>query len=172
MELRFTIEFESHLFLLEHLPGMHCIEIPEHIVQKLGGKFSIRLICTVNGALSFSCGLVALGGGSGYISLNKKRMKELGVKNGDTLRITLQPDDSEYGMEVSEELGEILRQDEEASRRFKALTPGKQRYIIHYVSMVKSSSLRIERGLLLLTNLKKLPEGKETFRGMLGMEPR
>jgi hypothetical protein len=45
-----------------------------------------------------------------------------------------------------------------------------QRYIIHYVASVKSSQLKIDRAFLLLTNLKKLPKGKETFRAMLGKE--
>jgi len=73
-------------------------------------------------------------------------------------------------MPVPEELEELLRQDPEGERRFEMLTPGRQRYIIHYVNQVKSSQLRINRAMLLIGNLKKQPEGKESFRAMLGLE--
>ncbi len=43
-----------------------------------------------------------------------------------------------------------------------------QRYILNYVSTVKSLNLRVERAFLLISNLKKLPKGKETFKEMLG----
>ena len=72
-------------------------------------------------------------------------------------------------MEMPPELAELLRQDEEGKTRFNQLTPGRQRYIIHYVSAVKSSQLRIDRAILLIENLKKLPKGKESFRETLGM---
>lgn len=132
----------------------------------------MRVICTVNNKLSFQGGLVALGEGSAYITLNAKRMKELGVKLGSEVTISLAKDESEFGMEVPEELSELLKQDPEGKKRFETLSPGKQRYIIHYVSSVKSSHLRADRAVLLISNLKKLPLGKENFREMLGLPPR
>jgi len=172
MPKKLSIKFETKIYILEHLVGMHYLEVPLDIVEKLGGKFKVRLICTVNGKLSFQCGLVALGNGNGYISINTSRMKKLEVKFKDKVFVRLEKDESKYGMPVSEELEELLKQDEEGNRRFNMLTPGKQRYIIHYVNTVKSSQLRINRAVLLITNLKKTKEGKESFREMLGLEPR
>lgn len=165
-----SIKFDTKIYRLEYLVGMHYFEIPASIVKKLGGKFNVRLVCTVNGKLSFQCGLVALGKGKGYISINAARMKKMGLKFKDEVSLELKKDESKYGMNVSEELAEVLKQDKEGNRRFKMLTPGKQRYIIHYVNTVKSSQLRIDRALLLITNLKKTKEGKETFREMLGLD--
>lgn len=153
---------------LEHLVSMRYLEIPADIVKKLGGKFNIRLLCTVNDAITFHGGIVALGKGKGYISFNLKRMKEIGVKDGELVDVKLVPDQSKYGMGVPEELKELFKQDKEGKRRFDALSPGKQRYVIHYVSTVKSSQKRVERAILLIENLKKLPVGKESFREMLG----
>jgi uncharacterized protein YdeI (YjbR/CyaY-like superfamily) len=84
--------------------------------------------------------------------------------------VVLEKDESKYGMEVPPELAELLAQDPEGAARFEGLTPGKQRYIIQYVSTVKSSQLRIDRAFLLIGNLKRLPVGKESFRAMLGLE--
>ena len=94
----------------------------------------------------------------------------MGLKFKDTVTISLKKDESEYGMPLSEELKELLEQDDEGMRRFKMLTPGKQRYIIHYVNTVKNSQLRIDRAIMLISNLKKTKEGKESFRAMLGLE--
>ncbi len=44
------------------------------------------------------------------------------------------------------------------------------RYVIFYVSSVKSTQLRVDRAVRLIGNLKKLPVGKESFRQMLGLE--
>ncbi len=166
------IQFNTKISKLEHLVGMHYLEIPQKIVKKLGRKFAIRLLCTVNNSLTFQCGLVALGDGNGYISVIAKRMKQLGIKFGSKVSVELKKDDSKYGMPIPEELAELLAQDKEGVKRFKLLPPGKQRYIIYYVSMVKSTQLRIDRAILLIENLKQLPIGKESFREMLGLGKR
>jgi hypothetical protein len=43
-----------------------------------------------------------------------------------------------------------------------------QRYILNYVITVKSPEKRLERTTLLLRNLLRSSEGKETFRELLG----
>lgn len=162
-----SILFNSKIYQLEHLSG-HYIEVPKKIVVQLGGKLSIRLLCTVNNALTFQCGLMALSNGNAYITLNAKRMKQLHVTFGSKVQIELKKDKSKYGMQMPEELAELLAQDKEGMKRFKLLPAGKQRYIIYYVAMVKNTQLRIDRAILLIENLKKLPIGKESFREMLG----
>ncbi|OKL41263.1 DUF1905 domain-containing protein [Pontibacter flavimaris] len=165
------IQFRTHIGLLQHLPGMHYLEVPQDVVQALG-TLNIRLICTVNGQLKFQCGLMALGEGRAYISISKKRMQQLGVKLHDEVTVMLEKDDSVYGTEVPAEIEELLQQDEEGNRRFLLLKPGMQRYMLHHVSAVKSPQLRVDRAITLIENLKKLPEGKENFRAMLGLPPR
>ncbi|MEZ4803949.1 MAG: YdeI/OmpD-associated family protein [Bacteroidia bacterium] len=164
------IEFQSHIGSLDYLLGVNYIFIPSNIVQKLGGFKAGRLICKANNTIEFQCGIVSLGEGNGYITLNKTRLKKLKLQTGDSITIRLEKDNSEYGMELSDELKELLSQDHEANLRFNALKPGMQRYIIFYVSQVKSPHLRLERALLLLNNLKQIPTGKETFRAILGKE--
>ncbi|WP_162428447.1 DUF1905 domain-containing protein [Pontibacter pudoricolor] len=160
------INYRACINKLPHLPG-HYMEVPAKVIEQLGGKFKVRVLCTINDKLTFQGGLVALGGGSGYISINNKRLKQLGLQRGDEVQVKLEPDESEFGMETPEELAEIFSQDDEAKRRFDLLPPGKQRYILYYVAGVKNSQLRIDRALLLINNLKRLPIGKESFRELL-----
>jgi hypothetical protein len=159
------IKFVTKVHQLEPLKVSY-LEVPAPIVKKLGGITKHRLLCTANKSFTWQCGLVALGHGKGYITLNKKIMKELSIKTGDEVNVALAIDKSKYGMEMPVELKELLHQDPEASKRFDGLVAGKQRYIIYYVKQVKSSQLRIERVVMLMENLKKLPKGKETFKGL------
>jgi uncharacterized protein YdeI (YjbR/CyaY-like superfamily) len=131
---------------------------------------AVRLLCTVNNSVTFQCGLVALGNGDAYITLNLARMKKLKVKTGDSVDVKLEKDDSEYGMPMSEELNAVLTEDTEGFRRFKLLPKAIQRYIIFYVNSVKKPQSRIDRSVFLIHNLKQTSEGKETFRAILGKD--
>lgn len=162
--------FSSHIDYLSKLK-LHHITVPAEIVDEVGG-IGTRLMCSINGNKAFHAGLVALGGGAAYITVNKNRMMKYDVEKGDMVEAVIELDNSKYGMEVPEELEALLEQDNEGARRFEMLTPGKQRYIIHYVSQVKSSQKKIDRAIMLINNLKTLPEDKFDFRKLLGLPPR
>ncbi|WP_181304467.1 DUF1905 domain-containing protein [Rufibacter sp. XAAS-G3-1] len=166
------IQFTTHIGKLEYLMGTHYLEIPAEVVQQLGGKFNVRLVCTVNNAVTYQCGIMALGQGRGYITITKQRLKQLGLKEGSSVSVSLEKDDSQYGTAVPEELTELFLQDEAGKARFDQLKPGMQRYIIQHVGAVKSSQLRIDRSITLIENLKRLKPGQETFREILGLEKR
>lgn len=151
---------------------MHYIEVPEKLVAKLGGKFRARLLCTLNGSMTFHCGLNPLGEGRGYITLSRQRLQELAARAGDKVAVELKPDTSKFGMAVPAEFREVLKQDPEAKQRFAGLKPGKQRTLLHHVSGAKSVDLRIERSLRLMENLKRLPAGKETIPALFGRAPK
>lgn len=165
-----VVYFKTQIYRLKHLINVHYLEVPKEVIQKLGGKLKVRLHCTINHSLTFQCGLMALGDGAAYISINAKRIKELGLKEKDEISVMLKKDNSPYGMEMPAELSELFKQDIEGKSRFDLLSPGKQRYIILYVSSVKNTQLRIYRAILLIENLKALPVGKESFREMLGIQ--
>ena len=163
-------ELETHIGKLDYLLGVNYIYVPESMVEALGGLKGGRLVCTLNHKISFQCGLVSLGDGAAYVTVNKSRMKQLKLQTGDQVHAQFKKDDSEYGIDMSEELQELLHQDIEGKERFDALSPGMQRYIIYYVGQVKSPALRLNRAIMLIGNLKQLSPGKETFRAMLGKD--
>lgn len=148
----------------------HYIPIPVKVIKTLGGKFRLRLVCTINGLTKqkFRCGLMALGDGRGFVMLSKTRLAALGLANGDPVRVALELDTSKYGMEMPPEFKEVLKQDEEGRRRFESLSAGKKRTLLFYVGGAKNVDLRIERALRFLENLKQLPVGKETIPGIFG----
>jgi hypothetical protein len=161
-----AINFKTKIYKLEHLAG-HYLDIPASIVKKTGGAGKQRFICMVDKGVSWKCGLVAHKAGGGYILLNKKQMQMGKFNVGQQVNVSLKKDESEYGMDVPKELKEVFKQDKAGKERFDALVPGKRRYIIYYINQVKSQELRVERAVRLISNVKKLPKGKETFPGIL-----
>ena len=161
------ITFKSNIDYLPKLKLTH-ITVPAKIVDKVGG-IGTRLMVSIDSHKAFHGGMVALGGGDAYITINKKRMKKFGVDQGDEVEVKLELDHSKYGMEMPEELEALLEQDREGERRFEMLVPSKQRYIIHYVSQVKSSQKKIDRAIMLINNLKALPEDEFDMRKLLGL---
>lgn len=134
------------------------------------GKYNQRVWIEINKLVKWQGGIVALGGGEGYITLSAARMKKLNVHFGEEVVVSLLPDDSEYGMEMAEEFEAVLNSDEEAKKRFLALKKGVQRYMLYYTLQVKASEKRMDRAIFLLNNLKNIPQGQEDFRRILGKE--
>ncbi len=163
------ITFTSYLDYLPKLKLTH-ITVPAEIVDKVGG-IGTRLMISINGNEPFHGGMVAKGEGTAYITVNKARKKKWSLNENEELTITIELDHSKYGVPVSEEFEALLEQDREGAGLFEQLAPSEQRYIINYVSGVKSSQKKIDRAILLINNLKTMPE-KFDFRHLLGIPPR
>lgn len=165
-----AITFKTRIQSFPDFEGMHFLQVSKANVKKMGGKFLVRLICTVNGRLKYHCAVQGMGDGTGWIGLSKARMKELSLVKGDMVDVKLTLDKSKYGLPVPPELKELLKQDEEGMRRFELLTPGKKRNILHHVGNAKSSDARLNRALTVIENLKLLKEGRETAQGIFGLK--
>lgn len=159
--------FKTTIGKMESLK-LHYIFISSSVFRSFNGAIHQRVLFSVNNSEFWHGGFVSLGNGDFYITLSANKMKSLGLKLYDEIEVQLKKDESEFGMPVPEELDEWLRQDSEAFARFNSLSAGKQRYIIYYISLVKSKQKRLERTELLMNNLKNLPEGKFDFRFLTG----
>lgn len=169
-----VFDFSSEI---SHLAGLnlHYVTVPGDLLLAINkgekkGLYKNRFWIEVNHQVRWQGAAVSLGDNNGYITLSKARMKELNVHFQDTVHVQLTLDESEYGMEMAEEVSAILEYDEEAKNRFDSLNKGMQRYILYYVLQVKSSEKRLERATFLFNNLKLIPEGEETFRKILGKD--
>lgn len=172
MPLVEIIEFESKIDKLEKLKLFY-VEISNSIIDKLNenekkAKLNHRVKIILNNQIEWQAGIVALGEGKGYITLSNARMKKLNLHFLDTVSITLQKDNSEFGFDMPIELIEVFNQSLEAKIKFDLLTPSKKRYIIYHVLQVKSSDKRIERAINVSKNLEKIISGKENLKFILG----
>ncbi len=55
---------------------------------------------------------------------------------------------------MPEEFREVLNQDAEGDRLFRALTPGRQRTLLHQINSAKDIDRRIHIGLVIVQHLK------------------
>lgn len=166
--------FETQIQELDYL-NYWFIELKPAILAQLPGRkekgdFNQRLLITLDSQVSWQAGVLALGEGSGLITVQQNRLKKIGKTLGDTVLVELVKDESEYGVPVPEEVVEYWNQVPESKIRFDALGAGMKRYVLNHVSTAKSEAKRIERTHLLLSNLLRAKPGSETFRFLLGKE--
>ncbi|MBN8680571.1 MAG: DUF1905 domain-containing protein [Chitinophagales bacterium] len=129
----------------------------------LAGKSDRRVVCRLNDRVEYQCALIPFGEGKLVITVNKKNQTLLKIKTGSVLQVSVWPDVSEYGLPMPEELKEVLEQDEEGSRLFHALTPGKIRTLLYLVGQPKSSDIRLQRAVAVVEHLI-LNKGKIDYK--------
>ena len=135
--------------------GPHII-IPNEVFEKmLAVTKNKRIKCTLNNEITVSRAMSPKGD-IHYILLNKDIVKKLKIDFGDTVSVELQPDVSKYGIDITEEMEEVLFSDPDGNDLFEKLTPGVQRSLIYFINKIKSSQLRIERSFIILEHLKKM----------------
>ena len=130
-------------------------KVPQDIAREFIDGNNRRVICTLNKVKKFPCALMPSGEEGCFINVNKEIRKELGLREGDAIEYSLEKDESEYGLPMPEELGELLKIDNEANDFFHALTPGKQRNLIYIVGKPKLSATRMHKALGITEFLKE-----------------
>jgi len=132
------------------------VSIPHAAVAELlkREKNPYRVIININGQGNIFCGLAHDGKGNFYVTISKELRKRFGIGLGDEVKLTISPDDSEYGMPLPEELAELWAVDEEAHRLFHLLTPGKQRGLIYQVAKPKGMETRVKKAVQISEYLK------------------
>jgi len=135
------------------------IDIAENYL-KINDK---RVICFLNNTLKIHAALMPKGEGKWFVNVNKQIQKKLKITEGSNLFISIQTDESKYGMEPPEEFIELLNQDENGRNIFEQLTMGKQRTLLHLVLKIKSSQIRIDKSIRILEYLKNV-NGKLDFK--------
>ncbi len=151
-------KFDSDLW------GHHMI-VPNDVAHQFVQSTGRRVVCTLNDLVTYHCALMQLSGGRYFININKVNRDKLGLMVGQEVSAVLAPDESPYGLPMSEEFEEVLRQDEEGSTKFHALTPGLQRSLIYFCDNVKSSNIKVRRASVVIHHLH-LHNGKIDFKAL------
>ena len=121
-----------------------------------------RVLCSIKGAPAIHAALMPMRG-QYFILVNKQLRAKLGLLPGQTVPITLEKDASEFGMPVPDEMVEVFAQDDSAYNHFMALTPGKQRALLHLVCKIKNTDSRIRKALAICHHLNE-SDGKLDFK--------
>lgn len=138
------------------------IILPEEVVAAFEGT-DRRVLCQLNDEPAYACAIMPKGDGTHFIMINKERRKKLGINIGEPLKVKLKKDDSKYGMPVPEEFEALFEMDDEAQAFFDALTPGKQRVLLHLIAKPKRSETRLKKAIVIYEYLKSV-KGKLDFK--------
>lgn len=127
-------------------------KVPDPIAKHFLSEKRSRIIATFNNQIKLHLALMP-SGDERFLMVNQKTRKQLGIGLGDLVEITLQEDDSKYGMEFPVEMETVLHQEQPAFDIFESLTPGKQRTLIHLVWSVKNEQSRIRKSMAIAEHL-------------------
>lgn len=141
--------------------GFHIPVSNEVATQFIDGK-DRRIICTINGKETIQAALMPYPLGY-FIMTNKKLVAKLGLRAGAKVDLVIEKDTSEYGLDMPDELRELLNQDDEGSKHFHALTKGKRRSLIYIVAKVKNTNSRLNKALAIVHHLKEF-QGNLDFK--------
>lgn len=151
-----TIEaFQNNVY------GFH-IPVPESIVTHFAQYEDQRVLYVLNGAIKRPGGFMK-STDYHFLLLNKEIVKKLGLDVGAQVEVSVEKDTSTYGMPLPEEMQVVMDQDDSARSYFDALTPGKQRNLIHIVSKIKNPDKRINKALAIMEHLNEVA-GKLDFK--------
>ncbi|MFN0199879.1 MAG: YdeI/OmpD-associated family protein [Bacteroidia bacterium] len=156
-------EFTTILEELDSAVWSYHFVVPQAVAQYFIERNEKRVVCTLNHSQTYQCGLMPKGEGEYFINVNKTIRNKLGITLGDSLQVCLVADESEYGLPMPEELAELFKMDDEGSQSFHALTMGKQRSLLYWVGVPKTTDGRIRRALALVEHLKQ-SKGKPDFK--------
>jgi hypothetical protein len=107
--------------------GYFYLEVNADVVNQFEKKKATRIICTLDDALSYRCGLNHLGDGNFFIIIATKYLEKLGKNLGDPVNYRIDKDPDQLGVDVPEVLEVFLAQDADFKSIYEALTDGKKR---------------------------------------------
>ncbi len=149
-----SLSFDVHLEPVEGPMLHHVIVVPDEFSsQFISGKGSARILCKIGDSAEFPCALIPRHNRY-VIAASKKLIKDNNLLNGKPFNISIRTD-PDNGLELPEELLEVLAQDEFAFQVFNALKDGAKRGYIYYIRQGKSVETRIKRSFEITEKIKQ-----------------
>lgn len=134
------IKFNTIIFQQGNNTG---IEVPEAVIEQLASGKRPAVHITLNGFSYRST--VGVMGGKYLIPLSAERRTAAGIKGGDQLEITLEPDTAPRVVDVPEELKKALSNNKKAEAFFNSLSySGQLKYVLP-ISQAKTEETKQRR---------------------------
>lgn len=135
--MRFRAELESN--------GRNAagFEVPEAVVESLGGGGHPKVSVTVNG-FTFRTSIAKLGGRF-LLGVSTERRALAGVEAGQVLDVDVELDTAPREIEVPDDLAAALAADAQAKKFWDTLSYSKQSWHVHQVTSAKKAETRAAR---------------------------
>jgi Bacteriocin-protection, YdeI or OmpD-Associated/Domain of unknown function (DUF1905) len=119
------------------------IEVPEVILEKLGGGKKPLVVVTLNNYTYRSA--VGKMGNKYMISLSAENRKNANAKGGDTIDVTLELDTAPRTVDIPTDLQKALDKNKTAKINFEKLAPSKKKAIVLSLTDAKTEETRSKR---------------------------
>ncbi len=147
---------EQSIKQLEKIKGGYFyLRIEAETINQFERKRHTRLVCHLDGEISYQCGLNHLGDGNYFIIIASKYLEQLGKKVGSTVSFTIEEDPNPLGVEVPEVLTILLAQDKDLSAIYDKISDSKKRALIFSILKVKDIDKQVESITNFLANEKE-----------------
>jgi hypothetical protein len=138
-------EGEQAIGQLEKIKGGYFyLTIDAQIIQQFERKRHMRLVCHLDGKISYQCGLNHLGDGNYFIIIAGKILQQLGKKVDSRVHFRIEEDPNPLGVEVPEVLTVLLEQDEHLKEIYDKISDGKKRALIFSILKVKNIDKQVD----------------------------
>jgi predicted short-subunit dehydrogenase-like oxidoreductase (DUF2520 family) len=116
------------------------IEIPNEIIEKLGGGKKPLVKVTINSFTYRSA--VAVMSGAFMVGVNAENREAAKVKGGDKIEVAIELDNEERVVEVPVEFQQILNKNTIAKKKFDALSISKKKALVIPIAKAKTDETR------------------------------
>jgi len=160
-QIRFKVSFQAHVQKFDYALGYHYFVVPEEEALKFdGGKWPVRVVCTINGLFSWQGALQRANGGF-HILLAQTNLRKLGLRIGSAFEAELAPDNSEFGLPMPEAMQELLQQDANLNTLWEGFGISMKRNTLYYVNGTKNPDLQIKRAMQMIQKYAHESKSKE-----------
>jgi len=153
--------FRARLELVRDYMNWTVVRVPFDAAQTWPEMSRRRVRGTLN-SISFRTSLLRIAkGDSDCIVVRKKMQREAGVKPGDEVKVTVEPDLEERPVLLPKEFARILKGERELKRWFeKTLSPSDRSWIGYFIGQAKTVETRERRAEQMAERLMLTMEGE------------
>lgn len=120
------------------------LDIPFSIEDAFGSKGQVKVRGTING-VEFRGSAMPHGDGTHFLVVNKTIRDEIGVTQGDTVRVVMERDTEERQLDVPTDLLDALAEDQLAQAAFEKLSYSHKKEYVEWIESAKKAETRQRR---------------------------
>lgn len=146
--------FEAEIIKEGNVNGAYVI-FPEDTFPLFGKKGHIKVKVVFDNRVSYRGSLASMGNGLHFLGVTMTIRKELGKKPGDSITVSIEPDNEVRTVEIPEDMESILREFPEAAETFNAMSYSHKREYVYWINGAKKTETRnrrLEKLIVLLLN--------------------
>lgn len=130
--------------LKKTLRGGYGVDVPLDVKKEFGTKGMVKVKTKISG-IDYRGSLTPMGGGNHILIVVKKIREELGVKEGDKLKIELAEDKAPRLVEVPADLKKLFTKNKKAKEIFDGMSYTHRKEYVNWINEAKKEETRQRR---------------------------